>query len=323
MDGLARRTGLGRVDRQRGNGPVSDNMQMLRDLGKVKAELSAVKAELAGLRERIDDVVISNLRDHGKRMAILETRVAALEAAENRRAGGMAALVAVAAAAGAAFRAGLRGEYAETVIRLGTIQAEYEAGSHGQALRQVQRRQGCHQPPGEKKLRLNMLRVPLIGLLTQKSTPSSTPLTLKKGRCHCFRRRRERGEHHPAPRGVETQRALFTTAIEKNDFDKAKFAKITAEALKIRQEAERKAWGIRDVDAQPDGGADRSHPPGKRRVGDGDYASAQLAARDYQSLMWRFVERVGRRCVPALAPLYIQKNCSVVMISPKIFFILI
>ena len=79
---------------------MSDDMQMLRDLGEVKAELSAVKAELAGLRERIDDVVISNLRDHGKRM--LETRVAALEAAENRRAGGMAALVAVAAAAGAA-----------------------------------------------------------------------------------------------------------------------------------------------------------------------------------------------------------------------------
>ena len=53
----------------------------------------------------------------------------------------------------------------------------------------------------------------------------------------------------------ETQRELVTTAIEKNDFDKAKLAKITAETLKIRQEAERKAWGIRDVDAQPDGGA--------------------------------------------------------------------
>ena len=36
---------------------MSDDMQMLRDLGEVKAELSAVKAELAGLRERIDDVV--------------------------------------------------------------------------------------------------------------------------------------------------------------------------------------------------------------------------------------------------------------------------
>ena len=81
---------------------MNDDVQLVREIGEVKAELSAVKAELAGLRERIDDVVISNLRDHGKRMSMLETRVAALEAAENRRAGGMAALLAVAAAAGAA-----------------------------------------------------------------------------------------------------------------------------------------------------------------------------------------------------------------------------
>ena len=79
-----------------------ENIRLVREIGDVKTELSAVKAELAGLRERIDDVVISNLRDHGKRMSMLETRVAALEAAETRRAGGIAALVAVAAAAGAA-----------------------------------------------------------------------------------------------------------------------------------------------------------------------------------------------------------------------------
>lgn len=71
---------------------MNDDVQLVREIGEVKAELSAVKAELAGLRERIDDVVISNLRDHGKRMSMLETRVAALEAAETRRAGGMAAL---------------------------------------------------------------------------------------------------------------------------------------------------------------------------------------------------------------------------------------
>ena len=81
---------------------MSDDMQMLRDLGEVKAELSAVKADLAALCRPYPYVVMSNLRDHGKRMSMLETRVAALEAAENRRAGGMAALVAVAAAAGAA-----------------------------------------------------------------------------------------------------------------------------------------------------------------------------------------------------------------------------
>ena len=81
---------------------MNDDVQLVREIGEVKAELSGLKAELAGLRERIDDVVISNLRDHGKRMSMLDTRGAALEAAENRRAGGMAALVAVAAAAGAA-----------------------------------------------------------------------------------------------------------------------------------------------------------------------------------------------------------------------------
>ena len=64
---------------------MSDDVQLVREIGEVKAELSAVKAELAGLRERIDDVVISNLRDHGKRMSMLETRVAALEARGGRR----------------------------------------------------------------------------------------------------------------------------------------------------------------------------------------------------------------------------------------------
>ena len=81
---------------------MSDDMQMLRDLGEVKAELSAVKAELAGLRERIDDVVISNLRDHGKRMSMLVSCVAALRPPESRRAVRMVALAAVSRAAGAA-----------------------------------------------------------------------------------------------------------------------------------------------------------------------------------------------------------------------------
>ena len=79
---------------------MNDDVQLVREIGEVKAELSAVKAELAGLRERIDDVVISNLRDHGKRMSMLETRVAALEAAENKRAGGLSVLAGVAAVAG-------------------------------------------------------------------------------------------------------------------------------------------------------------------------------------------------------------------------------
>lgn len=40
------------------------------------------------------------------------------------------------------------------------------------------------------------------------------------------------------------------TAINNGDFDKAKLAKITAEALKIVQDGERKAWGL-DAEAEP------------------------------------------------------------------------
>lgn len=44
----------------------------------------------------------------------------------------------------------------------------------------------------------------------------------------------------------ERHQALIDEALAEGDFDKAKLAKITAETLKIRQEGERKAWGIQD-----------------------------------------------------------------------------
>lgn len=44
----------------------------------------------------------------------------------------------------------------------------------------------------------------------------------------------------------ERHQALIDEALEAGDFDKAKLAKITAETLKIRQEGERRAWGITD-----------------------------------------------------------------------------
>ena len=81
---------------------MNDDVQLVREIGEVKAELSGLKAEVAGTNQRLDDIVITQLKDHGKRLAALDVRISALEAAENRRAGGMAALVAVAAAAGAA-----------------------------------------------------------------------------------------------------------------------------------------------------------------------------------------------------------------------------
>lgn len=42
----------------------------------------------------------------------------------------------------------------------------------------------------------------------------------------------------------EDHKKLVTTAIVEADFGKAKLAKITAETLKIRQDGERKAWGL-------------------------------------------------------------------------------
>ena len=59
----------------------------------MKAELSGLKAEVAGTNQRLDGIVITQLKDHGK-------RIAALEAAENRRAVGMAVLAGVATVAG-------------------------------------------------------------------------------------------------------------------------------------------------------------------------------------------------------------------------------
>lgn len=49
----------------------------------------------------------------------------------------------------------------------------------------------------------------------------------------------------------ERHQCLIDEAMETGDPDKAKFAKITAEALKIRQEGERRAWGIVESDVRP------------------------------------------------------------------------
>lgn len=48
----------------------------------------------------------------------------------------------------------------------------------------------------------------------------------------------------------QAQEKLSREAVEKEDFEMAKLAKITAETLKIRQEGERKAWGIREAAAE-------------------------------------------------------------------------
>ena len=73
---------------------MNDDVQLVREIGEVKAELSGLKAEVAGTNQRLDDIVITQLKDHGKRLAALDVRIAALEAAENKtRRGGCPSLL--------------------------------------------------------------------------------------------------------------------------------------------------------------------------------------------------------------------------------------
>ena len=85
-----------------GGGAVSEeeNIRLVREIGEVKAELSGLKAEVAGTNQRLDDIVITQLKDHGKRLAMQDIRISSLEQAENRRAGGISALAAIATVAG-------------------------------------------------------------------------------------------------------------------------------------------------------------------------------------------------------------------------------
>ena len=74
-----------------------ENIRLVREIGEVKAELSGLKA---GTNQRLDDIVITQLKDHGKRLAMQDIRISSLEQAENRRAGGISALAAIATVAG-------------------------------------------------------------------------------------------------------------------------------------------------------------------------------------------------------------------------------
>ena len=79
---------------------MNDDVQLVREIGEVKAELSGLKAEVAGTNQRLDDIVITQLKDHGKRLAMQDIRFSSLEQAANRRAGGISALAAIATVAG-------------------------------------------------------------------------------------------------------------------------------------------------------------------------------------------------------------------------------
>ena len=51
---------------------MDEAQYFMKEISDMKAELSGMHSEMRGLRERIDDALISQLRDHGKRIAALE-----------------------------------------------------------------------------------------------------------------------------------------------------------------------------------------------------------------------------------------------------------
>ena len=59
----------------------------------------------------------------------------------------------------------------------------------------------------------------------------------------------------------DRHQAIMDEALSEGSFDKAKLAKITAETIKIRQEGERKAWGIVDKTALDHTSSDGSLSP--------------------------------------------------------------
>ena len=132
-----------------------------------------------------------------------------------------------------------------------TIRAEYEAGStqselsraHGVSRKAIQKHieaEGWTQdvePSIQRKVAEKVAGV-VAGCDPKKKAEAIDAEAAR--RAAVVQRHRDEWDGH---------KEIVDTALGTRDFDSAKLAKITAETLKIRQEAERKAWGI-DV-AQP------------------------------------------------------------------------
>lgn len=51
---------------------MDQSMELMKEISEVKAAVAGVQAEIAAVNKRIDDALISQVRDHGKRIAALE-----------------------------------------------------------------------------------------------------------------------------------------------------------------------------------------------------------------------------------------------------------
>ncbi len=130
-----------------------------------------------------------------------------------------------------------------------TIRAEYEAGASQSDL---SRRHGLSRTAIQKRIRaegwmqdvsgtINRLAEAKVAGVVAGCNPQKKAEALDRAadaKAAVMLRHKEEWTRH---------QTLIDQALEAGDFDKAKLAKITAETLKIRQEGERRAWGIREA----------------------------------------------------------------------------
>ena len=129
-----------------------------------------------------------------------------------------------------------------------TIRAEYEAGS---TMGELSRKHGVDKAAISRKAKKEAWLADLSEVVNKRAEAKVNGLVntvdpKKKAeavdraadaKAAVILRHKEEWEQH---------QQLIRQAVESGDFDAAKLAKITAETIKIRQEGERKAWGITD-----------------------------------------------------------------------------
>lgn len=129
-----------------------------------------------------------------------------------------------------------------------TIRAEYEAGAsqselakrHGVSRKAIQKHITAEGWAQDISGTLDRLTEAKVAGVVAGCDPKKKAAALDRAadaKAAVIMRHKEEWEQH---------QQLIRAAVENGNFDAAKLAKITAETIKIRQEGERKAWGITD-----------------------------------------------------------------------------
>lgn len=139
-----------------------------------------------------------------------------------------------------------------------TIRAEYEAGAsqsdlakrYGVSRKAIQKHIAAEGWTQDISGTLDRLTEAKVAGVVAGCDPKKKAAALDRAadaRAAVIMRHKEEWEQH---------QQLIRKAVENSDFDTAKLAKITAETIKIRQEGERRAWGIVETDTRPAAGGE-------------------------------------------------------------------